>query len=122
MGRKTWQSIGRPLPGRTSLVLSRDPGFDCPGCTRVSSLAAALELAQAAGESELFVIGGGEVFAQALPLAQRLYLTHVQARLECDTFFPVFDAGEWREVEREEVGVDERNEYATVFRVLERGG
>jgi dihydrofolate reductase len=99
MGRKTWQSIGRALPGRTNIVLTRQPGFRAEGVQVVSSLEDALRLA--AGDAEVFVIGGGELYAQALPLADRLYITEVRGEFAGDTWFPEPPAGAWQEVSRE---------------------
>lgn len=99
MGRKTWESIGRPLPGRTNIVLTRQAGFRAEGACVVSSLDDALRLA--AGDTEVFVIGGTEVYALALPRAQRAYVTEIDAAFGGDTWFPALPANEWREVARE---------------------
>lgn len=118
MGRKTYQSIGRPLPGRTSVVVSRNPQFTAAGCVSASSLAQAIELAH--GDSEAFVIGGAALYRDALPLAQRLYLTEVAADIPGDTYFPAFDRSQWRAVSREHVPANERNALASDFVVYER--
>jgi dihydrofolate reductase len=120
MGRKTWESIGRPLPGRTLVVLTRDPQREIPGVQVVHALPDALALARAAGDSEACVIGGADVFALALPLADRLYLTRVHADVEGDVRFPAFDAKAWVEVAREEHAADERHAYAFSICTLER--
>jgi dihydrofolate reductase len=99
MGRKTWESIGRPLPGRASIVITRTAGYAAAGATIVHSLNDALESAR--GDSEVFVIGGAEVYRDALPLADRIYLTELQADFEGDVLFPAFAAGQWRAGERE---------------------
>ena len=118
MGRRTFESIGRPLPGRLNLVLTRNPHFQSAGIVAVPDWSAAL---QAAGDTaELMVIGGAELYAQALPLAQRIYLTEVHAQVPGDARFPEFAADEWREIEREEHPADERHAFAMTFRVLER--
>lgn len=96
MGRRTYQSIGRPLPGRLNIVVSRNPSFSAEGCTVAQSLEAALALCPAG--DEVFVIGGGQIYAQALPLAQRMYITLVHSDMEADTFFPEFDPAQWRVV------------------------
>lgn len=101
MGRRTWASIGRPLPGRTNLVVSRDAALVCPGCQVVGSLAAAIAVARAGGERELFVIGGGELYREALPVADRVYLTRVHASPEGDATFPTLDPAQWEELARE---------------------
>lgn len=104
MGRKTFQSIGRPLPGRTSIVISRDPGYAAEGVLTASSLDAALMLAGAIAErdevGEIFVVGGGQVYEEALPLAARVELTEVDLAPEGDTVFPVLDPRAWQEVAR----------------------
>jgi dihydrofolate reductase len=99
MGRKTWESIGRPLPGRTNIVVTRDRNFAAEGVLVTHSLEAALALA--VGDKEVFVIGGGALYAQALPLADRLYITEVHGEFAGDTWVPEPPAGAWREVSRE---------------------
>ncbi len=120
MGRRTFESIGRPLPGRLNLVLTRNPRFHVEGVVTVTDWAAAL---QAAGDvPELMVIGGAELYSMALPVAQRIYLTDVHASVRGDARFPPFAPQEWREIEREEHAADERHAFAMTFRVLERLG
>lgn len=106
MGRRTWQSIGRPLPGRPSLVVSRDPAFAAEGAEVFANLSAALEragvLAEQAGVGEIMVIGGAQVYAEALPRAARLYVTEVHAEVPGDTWFPAFEGADWQELAREE--------------------
>jgi dihydrofolate reductase len=103
MGRRTYESIiertGRPLPGRENVVMTRQAGYAAPGCRVAHSLDAAL--CAAGGAKEIFVIGGADIFALALPLAQRLDMTEVHADVEGDVVFPRYDRGEWREVSRE---------------------
>ena len=105
MGRRTWQSIGRPLPGRTNIVVSRDPAFRAPGAVLASDLAAGLAAARAAareaGAAEIMVIGGAALYAALLPQAGRLYLTEIDAEIEGDTRFPEVPAAEWRRVSSE---------------------
>src|SRR5262245_53771774 len=96
MGRKTHASIGRPLPGRLNIVVTRQSAYAAPGCEVVSSLDAALERA---GNGEAFVIGGSELYRAALPRANRLYLTFVDLAPRGDVFFPPIDRREWREIE-----------------------
>lgn len=102
MGRKTFDSIlaanGRPLPGRENIVVTRSPGYAAAGCRVVHSIAEAIA---AASEAEAFVIGGAEIYALALPLAQRLYLTEIDADFEGDAVFPSYDRREWRELTRD---------------------
>lgn len=99
MGRKTWASLGRPLPGRDNIVISRDPGLKASGASVVNSLAAAL--AACAGTAEAFVIGGAEIYALALPTAQCLQITEIGRDFPGDTHFPAIDPSIWREAERE---------------------
>ncbi|MFC5301537.1 type 3 dihydrofolate reductase [Azospira restricta] len=99
MGRKTWESLGRPLPGRRNIVVSRNAGYRADGGELATSLEAALALC--ADAEEAFVIGGAELYRQALPLAQRMYLTEVDGRHEGDAWFPDFPADQWRETARE---------------------
>lgn len=99
MGRRTWQSLGRPLAGRRNIVVSRDPAFAAPGCEPAISLESAL--AACAGTERVFVIGGAQLYTAALPLADRLYLTEIHRDFEGDTFFPEFDRRSWRELARE---------------------
>lgn len=122
MGRKTFESIGRPLPGRTNIVLSRREGFAPPGCRVARSLDEAMTIA-AEGGDEVMVIGGGEVYAQALPRADRVYLTLVEGEFEGPVRFPLeaLDAPGWRVVREESFPADERNPYPHQFRILERG-
>lgn len=118
MGRKTYESIGRPLPQRRNVVLSRDPAFAAPGCRVFTDLDDALE--RLAGEPEVMVIGGAAVYALALPRADTIYLTEVHATVAGDTLFPALDPTCWREVSRERHGADERHPYAYSFVILER--
>ena len=122
VGRRTWDSIGRSLPGRRMLVVSRRArDLALPdGVRGVTSLDAALAIAAAAGEDEAFVAGGAALYREALPHADRLYVTWVRAEVTGDTFFPPVDPADWREVAREEVAADDRNPYATSFTVFER--
>jgi dihydrofolate reductase len=114
MGRRTWDSIGRPLPGRRNIVLSRDPAFAPPGAVVVRDLESALT--QAGGE--VLAIGGAELYAQLLPRAQRLYLTLVHARFEGDALFPELDWSAWTVASREDHAADAKNPFAYSFLVL----
>lgn len=119
MGRKTYESIGRPLPGRLNLVLSRRP-MAIEGCTVVHTLDEALAAAAATGAAELMVMGGAEVYAMALPHAGRLYVTEVESSFAGDTWFPTFDADAWDETFCELHAPDEKNAFSCRFRILER--
>jgi dihydrofolate reductase len=119
-GRKTYQSIGRPLPGRMMVVVTRQQGFDAPGCLLAQSLDEALALAKSAGEEEAFVIGGAALYAAALPQAQRMYLTRVHAVLPADVYFPRFDPQEWHLILQEALPADPENPFPTTFTRLDR--
>lgn len=118
MGRKTYESIGRLLPGRTSLIVTRQHGYQVPGALVVNSLDEAL--ARCPGNGEVFVIGGGELYREALPRAQRIYLTHVDAAPEADTFFPELAPGHWHEVQRETLARRDDGSVLAELALLER--
>lgn len=114
MGRKTFESIGRPLPNRTNVVITRMPeSYDPAGCTVVGSLIEAIEMFPR--DEEIFVIGGGEIYEQALPLAEKLYLTIVHDDYEADTFFPEWDPKEWTEISRESYSKGEEFDKSFTF-------
>jgi dihydrofolate reductase len=118
MGRKTWESIGRPLPERTNIVITRDTDYTAAGCVVVHSLEAALRAVE--HNEEAMVIGGSELYRQVLPEVSTIYLTRVHADIEGDTFFPELGDSEWREVERIDCEPDENNTHACSFITLER--
>jgi dihydrofolate reductase len=118
MGRKTFESIGKPLPGRTSVVMTRDPAWRHDGVVVVRSLDEALTWA--ANAPELCAIGGAEIFHLVMPMARRLFLTRIHAHIEGDTFFPKPTPKEWREIERTEHPADERHAYPMSFVTLDR--
>lgn len=123
MGRKTFESLGRPLANRVNVVITRDPGYAPTGCLVAHSLDQAIELAQqhlAADGQEIFVIGGADLYRQMLPRADRLYITQVEAKVEGDAQFPDFDWEDWHEIERRQQAADDRNPYACTFLTLER--
>jgi dihydrofolate reductase len=125
MGRKTWESFpARPLPGRKNIVLTRDAAFRAEGGWTFSdldaALAAAKAMAQADGEREICVLGGADLYQQTLPLADRLYLTEVDAAPEGDAFFPAFEESLFAETDREAFPAGPKDEHAFVIRVLER--
>ncbi len=113
MGRKTWESIGRPLPGRRSLVVSRNPGFVAPGAEVVASLEAAL--AQCDGATDAFVIGGAELYRLALPRADRLLITEIDHDFDGDTFFPAPDPAHWREAARDHHAPTDERPFAVDY-------
>ncbi len=118
MGRRTWDSIGRLLPGRTTVVVSRQRGYRVPGAVVAQSIEEAI--AACASDAEIFVIGGAELFRVALPLAARLYLTTVEADIAGDVYMPAFAMDEWREISSHEHGADARHSYAYRHAVYER--
>jgi dihydrofolate reductase len=119
MGRKTYESIGRALPGRTNLVLTRSADFEAPGCSVVAGLDSAR--ASPADGAPLMVIGGAEVYRQCLPFASRIHLTLVHTRIESgDAFFSGWRGAQWRETHRERHPADDKNEYSYSFIALER--
>jgi dihydrofolate reductase len=118
MGRKTWDSIGKPLPGRHNIVITRQAGFEVPGVTVVASLDEAL---RAAGDvPEVCIIGGAEIYRLALPRADLMHLTRVHAVVDADTYFPELGAGEWDEVQVEQHAADEKHVYAYSCLELQR--
>lgn len=114
MGRKTYESIKKALPNRINIIITRDLTYQAEGCVVVNTLEAALAHAKAQGEMECFVVGGGEIYRLALPLAHKIYLTEVEVDLEGDTFFD-FDTIQWKEESRQSHGRDEKHEYAFEF-------
>lgn len=119
LGRKNYEDIGRPLPNRTNIVLSRNPEFSAPGCVVAQSLSEGFRIAESAGESELFVIGGANVYAAALPFAKRLYLTRVLADVDGDVRMPPLGEG-WKRVGCERVEKSDRDDFPCLFEVFER--
>jgi dihydrofolate reductase len=122
MGRKTWESIGRPLAGRRMIVISRQADY-CSGFDNieiVGSLAAALDMAAAAGDDEAFIIGGAELYREALPRADRLYVTRVLAEVAGDAYFPDVDWDDWPLTASESNDADTNNDYPHRFEIYER--
>jgi dihydrofolate reductase len=118
MGRKTHESIGRPLPGRKNIIITRDQTFNADGCVVVNSIEAAL--AECSDAEEVMVMGGASLYEQFLPRADKLYLTKVDAELAGDTWFPEWQLAQWTELEREDHQADEKNEFDYSFIVYER--
>jgi dihydrofolate reductase len=118
MGRKTFESIGRPLPGRTNLVLTRDRGWFAADVVVVHSVEEAL--AEASASEELVAIGGAEIYRLVLPFARRIYLTHVHADVPGDIYFPDFDPTQWADVECSTQPADDQHAYPVTFVTLER--
>jgi dihydrofolate reductase len=118
MGRKTWESIGRLLPGRTTVIVTRQKDYAVPGAIIAHTLTAALTAC--GDDSEAFVIGGGELYREALPLTQRIYLTTVDAEPAGDTRMPTFNLAQWRETSSEDFAPDDKHAYGYRFSVLDR--
>ncbi len=123
MGRNTYESIGHPLPGRPNIVITRNTSYAAPGITVVNSLTAALAAAQTLltpEQQEVMVIGGAQIFEEAMPMADRLYLTEVEAEPQADVFFPDFKRSEWHESLREHHAANEKNPFAYSVMVLDK--
>lgn len=120
MGRRTFEAIGRPLPQRTNIVVTRQPDWQHPGCEVANSVPAALELARTLTDGDIFVIGGGEIYRQALPAVDVVYLTEVHHDFEGDATFPDLSPAEWREESRQRHEPDEKHAYAFSFVTLRR--
>jgi dihydrofolate reductase len=120
MGRKTWESIGRPLPGRTMIVLTRQTDYQPIGCLVAPSLNEGLEIARRNGEKEVFVIGGAKVFRQALPMADRIYLSRVEGIFAADAFFPELPQGFWKTVKQTVYPSNDHNPFTFIFEILEK--
>lgn len=119
MGRKTFESIGRPLPGRANIILSRNPAYEQDGCIVVNDLETALWTGGRHGD-ELFVIGGADLYREMLPRADRLYMTEIKRAFAGDTFFPEWNPDEWEEIAREEIDDDVAAGFGYRFLRLER--
>ena len=135
MGRKTFESIGKPLPGRLNIVITRNTDWETDGCLRVSSLSAAIDLATANLESihenavdddeedlpgEIFIIGGGQIYAEAFDMADALYVTHVLAAVDGDTRFPEIDPSVWECEHSEDIAAGDKDSHATRFAIYGR--
>ncbi len=121
LGRRTFESIGRALPGREMIVVSRRTPKLPDGVHLAASVEEGIERANSYGEDELFVAGGASIYAATLPLCNRVYLTHVAAEIEGDVRFPEIDFSTWQELQRQEIGADEKNQYPTTYVVYARG-
>jgi dihydrofolate reductase len=123
MGRKNYDSIPekfRPLPNRANIVVTRQKEFSAPQCAVVRSLEEGIEMARKAGEQEVFVIGGSDMYKLALPLSNRLYLTEIETELTGDTYFPEFNRSHWKETSRQHHSTDDRHAFAFDFVVYDR--
>jgi dihydrofolate reductase len=120
MGRKTFESVNKALPGRMNIVITRQTGWQADAVISASSLADAINKAAAAHYKEVFIIGGGEIYQQALPSAQQIFLTRVHTVIEGDTFFPELDATEWKLVSKDDFDADEKHAYPYSFETWSR--
>ncbi|MGK6351442.1 dihydrofolate reductase [Parapedobacter sp. DT-150] len=118
MGRKTFESLGKPLPNRRNIIITRQPDYAVAGAEVVHSLAAALE--RCTDEGAVFIVGGAEIYRQALPIIHRIYLTRVHTSVNGDAYFPKLDETEWTLVSAEDHAPDERHAYGYTFMLYER--
>ncbi|MBA4537777.1 dihydrofolate reductase [Bacillus aquiflavi] len=119
MGRKTYESIGKPLPGRENIVITRNQHFTCQGCTVFSTIDELIAYGKGKAD-EIFVIGGAEIFKEVLPFADRLYVTMIHHQFEGDTYFPLFSLEDWTLIKREQGPKNEKNPYDYEFLFYER--
>ncbi len=119
MGRKTYESIGKPLPGRTSIIITRQSDFEADGCIVVHSVQEAIERAKQIDE-EVYIIGGAEIYRQALPFTDNIALTKIHHNFNGDTFFPELSEDDWEVTSKEEHEPDEKNKYKYTFLTLKR--
>jgi len=120
MGRKNYLSIGRPLPKRVNIVVTRDVFFNASGTIVVHSIEEGIEIARQAKETELFIIGGGEIYRQCMPITDRIYLTEIDTEVAGDIYFPEIDEQSWDLVSEERHEPDEKNKYAYTFKIYDR--
>lgn len=123
MGRKTWESLGRALPGRLNIVVTRDPDYSAEGAKTAASLDEAIAIAKEGAETgceEICIIGGGDIFREAMPKADRLYVTHIEAEIDGDTFLPEIDEDIWQPISSETVPRGEKDIYPTRYVVYQR--
>jgi dihydrofolate reductase len=118
MGRRTWESLGRLLPGRVNVIITTDKNFAAEGGIVVHSMEEALQVSSP--DPEIFIFGGGKIFKEALPLVDRIYLTLVHTQVEGDAHFPILNKDEWNEISREDFKADEKNQYDYSFITLEK--
>jgi dihydrofolate reductase len=119
MGRGTYEALGKALPNRTNIIITRQKDYDAPGCVIVGDIKSAIDYAKAHEETECFIIGGGDIFRQSLVWADKIYLTRVFHNFEGDTFFPELNPDDWKLTSEERHLPDEKNHYAFAFQVFE---
>ncbi|MEO5888864.1 MAG: dihydrofolate reductase [Ferruginibacter sp.] len=120
MGRKTFEEVNKPLPGRINIVITRNPDWKADGTIIVPDLQAAIQKARDTNAKQIFITGGGEIYKQSMAIADTIYITRVHAVLEGDAFFPVIDENEWELVSNEDFPVDEKHAYAYSFQVFKK--
>jgi len=120
MGRKTYESVGRLLPGRTNIIITRNPDFKIEGAVIANSVEEAIHYAKSHQENELFIKGGGEIFKLSMKYTDRIYLTRIHHTFDGDTFFPELDKEKWKQVKEEKHLADEKNKYDYSFLVYEK--
>jgi dihydrofolate reductase len=120
MGRKTYETIRKPLPGRKMIVISHQPDYVAPGCQVVQSISQALRVVEDYHETEVFIIGGGEIFTQSVGIADKIYLTAIHADVDADVKFPIIDYTQWEMIYREVIPQDESDEYRSDFMIYAR--
>ena len=120
MGRGTFESLGKPLPGRTNIIITRQQHYKADGCIITDSLETAIAFARETGTDEAFILGGGDIFRQSMFLAHRIYLTRIFHNFEGDTFFPELNAVDWKLISEKLQSPDEKNKYSFSFQVFER--
>ena len=120
MGRKTFEAVNKPLPGRFNIVITRQAGWKADGVIVAKDLKEALQKAAETNCKEIFIIGGGEIYKQSMEIADKIYLTRVHATIEGDTFFPMVDENKWQLIANEDFEVDEKHAFAYSFQVWER--
>ena len=120
MGRKTYETIGKPLSGRTMIIVTKNPTYLQKGCIVVNSIEDAISEAGRNNEKEVFIIGGGEIFKQSIEIANKIYLTNVHRDTDADVFFPKIDKSFWKMIWSEEIAQDEKDEYESDYKILVR--
>jgi dihydrofolate reductase len=120
MGRKTYETIGKPLSGRTMIIVTKNPTYLQKGCIVVNSIEDAIREAGRNNEKEVFIIGGGEIFKQSIEIANKIYLTNVHRDTDADVFFPKIDKTFWKMIWSEEIAQDEIDEYESDYKILVR--
>jgi dihydrofolate reductase len=120
MGRKTYETIGKPLPGRIMIIVTHNKKYYSEGCIIVHSIEEAINIAKKNNETEVFIIGGGDVYKQSIHFTNKIYLTNVHADVDADVFFPKINEPEWKIIWREESPKSEKDEYASDFMILVR--